>query len=137
MAIVDLNKKIGKNDTENGNTLHLTTPDGEDIGVSLIIRSMLSKEAKQVIRKQNEVMTKKSRRGKKETLEEVEKSNAELVKVLIVNGDKFKIGKVEIDPSAMTMETTSLLITEYPFIMQQIIDFASDDTNFYGDTEGN
>lgn len=137
MAIIDLDKKIGKNHTEDGAKLDLVAPDGDSIGVSLIVRSVNATEPKRIIRKQSEQSAKKSRRGKKETTEEITKANAEMVKALVIGGDTFKIGKVEVVPGEMTLETTTLLINSYPFIMTQIIEFASDDTNFYGDIEGN
>lgn len=135
--IIDLSKRIGKNRTEDGSNLVLLDTDGDEVGITLIVKSILSKGGKALFKKQSETNAKKHARNKKTTMEEVAKSNSELVAEVVVGGDVFSINGEEIDPSKMTVEKALILNTEYPFIMTQITEFCSDDSNFYGDIKGN
>lgn len=135
--VIDLDKKLGKNLNEEGSDLKLLTPDGDELGITLKVKSVQSVESKRVLRKQAKLRAKKQARNIDITAEEIEKNDAELLKTVVVGGDKFAISGKEIDPTKMTLENALLIAKEYPFILSQVVEFCGDEANFYGQLVGN
>jgi len=135
--MVDLGKKLGASKIDEGNELKLLAPNGDELGIKLIVRSYNSKEVKKVARKRALISQKKTARGQKLSNEEVLTNEAEIFKSLIVGGDKFKINDKEIDPASLKLDEAKLIIEEYSFISDQVNDFATDDANFYTKLVGN
>ena len=134
--MIDLSEVLGKNISDEGSELLIPYP-AEDPVVQLKfkVKAITSKEGKAFFRK---ITKGKSKTLSSASMDEKEvKENVDMLKVLVLGGDKFAHDGTVIDPSNLTDKTAEIIVTEYPFISNAIVDFATKQENFYSRLTGN
>jgi len=134
--MIDLSEVLGKNVSDEGSELLIPYPaENPVVELKFKVKSITSKEGKAFFRK---ITKSKSKTLSSTSMDKKEvKENADMLKVLVVDGDKFAHDGVIIDPPNLTDETAEIIVTQYPFISNAIVAFAMEQENFYSKLSGN
>jgi hypothetical protein len=135
--MVELDKKLGENLSDEGAELNIYGPDGSELGIKLKVLSFSSKTVQNTVRTKTKKTQQKIARGATVSLDEQRTNEAEILKALIVGGTPFKVNGEEFNPAKLTLKQAKVLIEDYPFIVEQVNDFAENDANFYSKLVGN